>query len=147
MYRGEVKLRTNLLGEPAKHIRPLSETRCVLILPASSLCKILIHSKSNREWRERSRGRVLVHSRCWPNTGWNLAKFTESIQETRRCRWQIRRHRSDNGRFQESYGYRYTTIRRVQSTVRLDLNLFGAWYTVNTNHAYTYAGMRTWPGC
>jgi len=29
MYRGEVKLRTNLLGEPAKHIRPLSETRCV----------------------------------------------------------------------------------------------------------------------
>jgi hypothetical protein len=29
MYRSEVKLRTNILGEPAKHIRPLSETRCV----------------------------------------------------------------------------------------------------------------------
>jgi hypothetical protein len=28
-YRYEVRLRTGLLGEPAKHIRPLSETRCV----------------------------------------------------------------------------------------------------------------------
>ncbi|KAF9009638.1 optic atrophy 3 protein-domain-containing protein [Cyathus striatus] len=29
MYRTEVKMRTNLLGEPAKHIRPLSETRAI----------------------------------------------------------------------------------------------------------------------
>ncbi|KZT18896.1 OPA3-domain-containing protein [Neolentinus lepideus HHB14362 ss-1] len=29
MYRGEVKLRTNLLGEPAKQIRPLSETKAI----------------------------------------------------------------------------------------------------------------------
>ncbi|KAH8100311.1 OPA3-domain-containing protein [Cristinia sonorae] len=29
MYRAEVKLRTNLLGEPAKHVRPLSETRAI----------------------------------------------------------------------------------------------------------------------
>ncbi|KAJ7188917.1 OPA3-domain-containing protein [Mycena filopes] len=29
LYRSEVKLRTNILGEPAKHIRPLSETRAV----------------------------------------------------------------------------------------------------------------------
>ncbi|KAJ7133768.1 OPA3-domain-containing protein [Mycena crocata] len=29
MYRSEVKLRTNILGEPAKHIRPLSETRAI----------------------------------------------------------------------------------------------------------------------
>lgn len=27
MYRTEVRLRTNLLGEPAKHVRPLSETK------------------------------------------------------------------------------------------------------------------------
>lgn len=27
LYRSEVKLRTNIMGEPAKHIRPLSETR------------------------------------------------------------------------------------------------------------------------
>jgi optic atrophy 3 protein len=30
MYRYEVRLRTGLLGEPPKHIRPLSETRCAL---------------------------------------------------------------------------------------------------------------------
>jgi len=29
LYRTEVKLRTNILGEPAKHIRPLSEARAV----------------------------------------------------------------------------------------------------------------------
>ncbi|EPQ50145.1 OPA3-domain-containing protein [Gloeophyllum trabeum ATCC 11539] len=29
MYRAEVKLRTGLLGEPAKHIRPLSETKAI----------------------------------------------------------------------------------------------------------------------
>jgi len=29
MYRYEARLRTNLLGEPAKHIRPLSETRAI----------------------------------------------------------------------------------------------------------------------
>ncbi|KAJ7099385.1 OPA3-domain-containing protein [Mycena belliarum] len=29
MYRTEVKLRTNILGEPAKVIRPLSETRAI----------------------------------------------------------------------------------------------------------------------
>ncbi|KAJ7496670.1 optic atrophy 3 protein-domain-containing protein [Mycena latifolia] len=29
MYRTEVKLRTNILGEPAKHVRPLSETRAI----------------------------------------------------------------------------------------------------------------------
>lgn len=29
MYRAEVQLRTNLLGEPAKHVRPLSETKYV----------------------------------------------------------------------------------------------------------------------
>ncbi|KII89453.1 hypothetical protein PLICRDRAFT_109425 [Plicaturopsis crispa FD-325 SS-3] len=29
LYRGEVRLRTYMLGEPAKHIRPLSETRAI----------------------------------------------------------------------------------------------------------------------
>ncbi|KAI0628821.1 OPA3-domain-containing protein [Trametes polyzona] len=29
MYRTEVRLRTNLLGEPAKHVRPLSETKAI----------------------------------------------------------------------------------------------------------------------
>ncbi|KAJ7286968.1 OPA3-domain-containing protein [Mycena rebaudengoi] len=29
MYRSEVRLRTGILGEPAKHIRPLSETRAI----------------------------------------------------------------------------------------------------------------------
>ncbi|TFK32595.1 optic atrophy 3 protein-domain-containing protein [Crucibulum laeve] len=29
MYRSEVKLRTNILGEPARHIRPLSENRAI----------------------------------------------------------------------------------------------------------------------
>ncbi|GLB35627.1 putative OPA3-domain-containing protein [Lyophyllum shimeji] len=29
LYRSEVKLRTNIMGEPAKHIRPLSEARAV----------------------------------------------------------------------------------------------------------------------
>ncbi|KAI0062109.1 OPA3-domain-containing protein [Artomyces pyxidatus] len=29
MYRYEIKLRTNLLGEPAKHVRPLSEIRAI----------------------------------------------------------------------------------------------------------------------
>ncbi|EIM82339.1 OPA3-domain-containing protein [Stereum hirsutum FP-91666 SS1] len=29
MYRYEIKLRTSLLGEPAKHVRPLSETRAI----------------------------------------------------------------------------------------------------------------------
>ncbi|KAF5343569.1 hypothetical protein D9758_012972 [Tetrapyrgos nigripes] len=30
MHRTEAHLRTRLLGEPAKHIRPLSETRCII---------------------------------------------------------------------------------------------------------------------
>lgn len=39
MYRGEIQLRTRLLGEPAKHVRPLSETKCVLAFVGSrSLC-------------------------------------------------------------------------------------------------------------
>ncbi|KAJ2991845.1 hypothetical protein NUW54_g8083 [Trametes sanguinea] len=29
MYQTEARLRTNLLGEPAKHVRPLSETRAI----------------------------------------------------------------------------------------------------------------------
>lgn len=29
LYRSEVRLRTGIMGEPAKHIRPLSETRFV----------------------------------------------------------------------------------------------------------------------
>ncbi|KAG5642861.1 hypothetical protein DXG03_002038, partial [Asterophora parasitica] len=29
LYRTEVKMRTNVMGEPAKHIRPLSETRAI----------------------------------------------------------------------------------------------------------------------
>ncbi|EMD34279.1 hypothetical protein CERSUDRAFT_117160 [Gelatoporia subvermispora B] len=29
MYRTEIRLRTNLLGEPAKHVRPLSETKAI----------------------------------------------------------------------------------------------------------------------
>ncbi|TBU37783.1 OPA3-domain-containing protein, partial [Dichomitus squalens] len=29
MYQTEVRLRTNLLGEPAKHVRPLSETKAI----------------------------------------------------------------------------------------------------------------------
>ncbi|KAG6810707.1 hypothetical protein H0H92_010670 [Tricholoma furcatifolium] len=29
LYRTETKLRTNIMGEPAKHIRPLSETRAI----------------------------------------------------------------------------------------------------------------------
>ncbi|KAF7294002.1 OPA3-domain-containing protein [Mycena kentingensis (nom. inval.)] len=29
MYRTEVRMRTNILGEPAKHIRPLSETKAI----------------------------------------------------------------------------------------------------------------------
>ncbi|EDR10796.1 uncharacterized protein LACBIDRAFT_154085, partial [Laccaria bicolor S238N-H82] len=29
MYRSETKLRTNILGEPARHIRPLSESRAI----------------------------------------------------------------------------------------------------------------------
>jgi hypothetical protein len=30
MYRSEVKLRTNILGEPFRHLRPLSEAKCVV---------------------------------------------------------------------------------------------------------------------
>ena len=32
MYRSEVRLRTNILGEPPRHIRPLSESKCVVVL-------------------------------------------------------------------------------------------------------------------
>ncbi|KAJ4465836.1 optic atrophy 3-like protein, partial [Lentinula edodes] len=32
MYRTEVRLRTGILGEPPKHIRPLSETKYVVDL-------------------------------------------------------------------------------------------------------------------
>jgi optic atrophy 3 protein len=39
MYRTEVRLRTSLLGEPAKHVRPLSETRCV---PHVSLIRAML---------------------------------------------------------------------------------------------------------
>jgi hypothetical protein len=39
MYRYEARLRTGLLGEPAKHIRPLSETRFVFLVAHRRLGK------------------------------------------------------------------------------------------------------------
>jgi len=33
MYRSEVKLRSNIPGEPARHIRPLSEAKYVRYIP------------------------------------------------------------------------------------------------------------------
>jgi len=33
MHRSELKLRTNIVGEPARHIRPLSKAKYVRCIP------------------------------------------------------------------------------------------------------------------
>ncbi|KAJ7807802.1 optic atrophy 3 protein-domain-containing protein [Mycena olivaceomarginata] len=67
MYRSEVKLRTNILGEPAKHIRPLSETRAIENGANAlaegflfSVAAVLILSETWRSSRSQSRRRDAV---------------------------------------------------------------------------------------
>ncbi|EIN07886.1 OPA3-domain-containing protein, partial [Punctularia strigosozonata HHB-11173 SS5] len=67
MHRGEVRLRTSLLGEPAKNIRPLSETKAIEN-GANALAEgflfgvaaLLIVAETWRSSRSNSRRRDLV---------------------------------------------------------------------------------------
>jgi Optic atrophy 3 protein (OPA3) len=62
IYRTEVKLRTNILGEPAKHVRPLSETK----YDSSAACGrtlllIRLFPQGNRERCQCPCGGLFVH--------------------------------------------------------------------------------------
>lgn len=84
MHRGEVKLRTNLLGEQAKSIRPLSEARYVpssLRHIARNLERLAHLLQGDRERRERHCGRVPVQRGRCTNYWGIMAKFTQSSEE------------------------------------------------------------------
>lgn len=48
MYRSEVRLRTNILGEPHRHIRPLAEAKCVVLSFLTLQFSILTKLDSSR---------------------------------------------------------------------------------------------------
>ncbi|KAF7289270.1 OPA3-domain-containing protein [Mycena indigotica] len=67
MYRSEVRLRTNILGEPAKHIRPLSETKAIENGANAlaegflfSVAAVLILGETYRSSRSQSKRRDVV---------------------------------------------------------------------------------------
>lgn len=82
MYRTEVKLRTNLLGEPAnQHVRPLSEARYVI---THTLCLYLFLTQTwltqgDRERRKRTRRGLSIRGRSTLDNRRDVAFLQESV--------------------------------------------------------------------
>ncbi|PCH38528.1 OPA3-domain-containing protein [Wolfiporia cocos MD-104 SS10] len=104
MYRTEAKLRTNLLGEPAKHIRPLSETKAIEN-GANALAEgflfgvaaLLIIGETWRSSRSQSKRRDNVddqledlHSKVQ-----QLTERTTALQQVFDERWEEEKQRND----------------------------------------------------
>ncbi|KAH7918568.1 OPA3-domain-containing protein, partial [Leucogyrophana mollusca] len=88
MYMGEIKLRTNILGEPARqHVRPLSETRAIENGANAlaegflfSVAALLILGESYRTSRNQSKRRDDVDDRLEDLTT-SVHNLTLSVQE------------------------------------------------------------------
>ncbi|KAF7290109.1 hypothetical protein HMN09_01316100 [Mycena chlorophos] len=85
MYRTEVKLRTNILGEPAKHIRPLSETKAIENGANAlaegflfSVAALLIVGETWRSARSQSKRRDVVDDRI-DDLGERVGELSERV--------------------------------------------------------------------
>ncbi|KAF8959761.1 optic atrophy 3 protein-domain-containing protein [Flammula alnicola] len=85
MYRSEVKLRTNFLGEQAKHIRPLSEVKAIENGANAlaegflfSVAAALIIGETWRSSRNQSKRRVSVDDQL-EDLGTRLAELTTRV--------------------------------------------------------------------
>ncbi|KAJ3747529.1 optic atrophy 3 protein-domain-containing protein [Lentinula detonsa] len=101
MYRTEVRLRTGILGEPAKHIRPLSETKAIDSGANAlaegflfSVAAALIVGESYRTSRNQSKRRDDVDEKLdgLENKVSGLVTELGSWQE----RWEEERKRNDD---------------------------------------------------
>ncbi|KAG5634886.1 hypothetical protein H0H81_000416 [Sphagnurus paluster] len=104
LYRTEVKLRTNIMGEPAKHIRPLSETRAIEnganALAEGFLFTVaagLILGEAWRSSRSQSKRRDTVDDQL-DSLGTQVTELTTRVNEIT-ARWeddlQAEKHRND----------------------------------------------------
>ncbi|PAV23386.1 OPA3-domain-containing [Pyrrhoderma noxium] len=103
-HRTEVNLRTNLLGEPAKNIRPLSEARAIdsgadAIAEGFlfAVAAVLIIGESWRSSRSQSKRRDLVDDQIedLSNRISELSKTVEDMQTQFNEQWQAERERND----------------------------------------------------
>ncbi|KAI0927819.1 hypothetical protein AcW1_005239 [Taiwanofungus camphoratus] len=104
MYRGEVNLRTNLLGEPAKHVRPLSETKAIEN-GANALAEgflfgvaaLLIVGETWRSSRSQSKRRDSVDDQLedLQTKLSQLAERVDAVQQTFDERWSEEKQRND----------------------------------------------------
>ncbi|KAH9842450.1 OPA3-domain-containing protein [Rhodofomes roseus] len=104
MYRTEVQLRTNLLGEPAKHVRPLSETRAIENGANAlaegflfSVAAAIIMAETWRSSRSQSKRRDKVDDQLddLENKVTALTERTESLQRIFEERWEEEKQRNE----------------------------------------------------
>ncbi|EPS98368.1 hypothetical protein FOMPIDRAFT_1037540 [Fomitopsis schrenkii] len=104
MYRTEVRLRTNLLGEPAKHVRPLSETKAIEnganALAEGFLFTVaaaLIVAETWRSSRSQSKRRDIVDDHLEELEGkvTALAEQAEALKHMFEARWEEEKQRND----------------------------------------------------
>ncbi|KAF9464521.1 optic atrophy 3 protein-domain-containing protein [Collybia nuda] len=103
LYRSEVKLRTNIMGEPAKHIRPLSESRAIEnganALAEGFLFTVaaaLILGETWRSSRNESKRRDNVNDQL-DSLGTNVVELTTKV-DSLSTRWEteLREERQKN---------------------------------------------------
>lgn len=104
MYRTEMKLRTNLLGEPAKHVRPLSETKAI-DNGANALAEgflfgvaaLLIVGETWRSSRSQSKRRDSVDDQLeeLQSKVQQLMDTTSTMQQSFEERWAEEKQRND----------------------------------------------------
>ncbi|KAF9806134.1 hypothetical protein IEO21_08796 [Rhodonia placenta] len=104
MYQAEFRLRTNLLGEPAKHVRPLSETKAIEN-GANALAEgflfgvaaLLIVGESWRSSRSSSKRRDAVDDKLedLQSRVEQLSETASSMQALFDERWAEERQRND----------------------------------------------------
>ncbi|OBZ75957.1 OPA3-like protein, partial [Grifola frondosa] len=104
MYKTEVNLRTNLLGEPAKHVRPLSETKAIEN-GANALAEgflfgvatLLIIGETWRSSRSQSKRRDSVNDQL-EDLQAKVSSLTQSVETLTKDydgRWSEERQRND----------------------------------------------------
>jgi len=104
MYRTETNLRTNLLGEPAKHIRPLSETRAIEN-GANALAEgflfgvaaLLIIGETWRSSRSQSKRRDSIDDQLdvLQTSIADLRQRVDTVSNTFDDRWEQEKQRND----------------------------------------------------
>ncbi|KZT11164.1 OPA3-domain-containing protein [Laetiporus sulphureus 93-53] len=104
MYRTELNMRTNLLGEPTKHIRPLSETRAIENGANAlaegflfSVAAILILGETWRSSRNQSKRRDSVDD-ALEELQTKVAQLTDKTQTLQQAldeRWEEEKQRND----------------------------------------------------